>query len=450
VTRRALEQREITRIAGTNGDALRSIENMPGVARPPFIAGGLIIRGSAPADTDIFVDGTAIPIAYHFGGLSSVIPSELLTRIDFYPGNFGPEYSRALGGWTLATTLATIASSIIYGLRRDVKAAREFGQYQLLEKIGEGGMGAVYRARHRMLRRDTALKLLPPTRSSAAAIARFEREVRLTAQLRHPNTVTIFDYGRTPDGVFYYTMELLEGATLEEIVRSTEPMPAGRVAWILRQVAGALAEAHDLGLVHRDVKPSNIMLGMRGGQPDVAKVLDFGLAREQLDEAAHAPTDLLGTPQYMSPEAIALPSRVSPASDLYSLGAVAYYLLAGAPPFEAKTIVEMCTQHMYSEPAPLSARGTVPPEIEVVVLAMLAKEPAVRPASATALLEWLERLPPFPWSEADARSWWREHGARIRPRIHEVPRAPEQTLDVDLARRLVAEAETLMPVSVRN
>jgi eukaryotic-like serine/threonine-protein kinase len=343
---------------------------------------------------------------------------------------------------TLSVTLAGFISNVIYGLRRDVKEAREFGQYQLLEMIGAGGMGFVYRARHRMLRRDTALKLLPPTRSSAQAIARFEREVQLTARLSHPHTVTIFDYGRTPDGLFYYTMELLEGATLEDIVTATGPMPPARVVRVVRQIAGALAEAHELGLVHRDIKPSNIMLCARGGESDVAKVLDFGLVREQVTadvQRNHKPGPglLLGTPHYLSPEAIAQPAQVGPASDLYSLGAVAYYMLAGAPPFEAGTVVELCAHHLWSEPPPLPGSAAVPAPLEALIRSALAKEPAARPRGAQALAERLDALSLSGWSAREARAWWSENGARVSERRAAVSRSPDTTrraIEVDLDR----------------
>lgn len=179
--------------------------------------------------------------------------------------------------WTVCVVLCWGASKVIYGLRKNVRDAKRLGQYELLEKIGEGGMGAVYRARHAMLRRPTAVKLLPLEKAGEKSIKRFEREVQETARLTHPNTIRIFDYGRTPDGVFYYVMELLEGATLEDIVAVDGPQPAARVAYVLEQACRALGEAHDAGLVHRDIKPSNIMVVERGGEHDVAKVLDFGV-----------------------------------------------------------------------------------------------------------------------------------------------------------------------------
>ena len=349
--------------------------------------------------------------------------------------------------WLLTTTLASVTSGVIYGLRRDVKRARAFGQYHLVEKIGEGGMGIVYRAQHQMLRRDTALKILPPARHAAGAIARFEREVQLTAQLSHPNTVTIFDYGRTPDGLFYYTMELLEGATLEDIVAEVGPLPPARVLRILVQVSGALAEAHALGMVHRDVKPSNIMLCERGGEVDVAKVLDFGLVRESAaGRGAPAVTgarEVLGTPLYMSPEAITTPDAVGGASDLYSLGAVAMLLLTGKPLFHARSLVEICSHHVHTAPVPPSDTVEVPAALEALVMACLAKSPEGRPAGAQALHDALAALVVPGWSQAEARTWWETHRSSLkegaRARLTTSGGEVGATLDVDVARRVLGE-----------
>jgi serine/threonine-protein kinase len=264
-----------------------------------------------------------------------------------------------------------------------------------------------------MMRRPSALKLLRPDHTGEASLLRFEREVQLTARLTHPNTITIFDYGRTQDGVFYYAMELLDGATLERIVAVGGPQPPARVVRILTMACGALAEAHAIGLIHRDIKPANIMLCTQGGERDVVKLLDFGLVKElevDRDVELTGARTLTGTPQYMAPESILTPDAVDARTDLYALGAVAYYLLAGAPVFGGKSIVEVCSQHLHQAPEPLAARGvSVPAELEAVVQACLAKEPAHRPASAVELRRRLEACGIEPWDADSARTWWLEH-----------------------------------------
>jgi hypothetical protein len=311
--------------------------------------------------------------------------------------------------WLLAAVfVATAGSSVIYGLRREVRHARQLGQYTLEEKLGEGGMGVVYRARHAMLRRPTAVKLLKPERVGEAALRRFEREVQMTAGLSHPNTVSVFDYGRTPDGVFYYAMEYLDGLTLDEVVAGDGPQDPARVVHVLRQVLGALAEAHGIGLVHRDVKPGNVLLCDRGGVPDVAKVLDFGLVKElESDTGLSLEGALVGTPMYLAPEAIRSPAA-DPRADLYSVGAVGYFLLTGSHVFEGKSVIEICSQHLHAAPVPPSARlgRPLPEGIEAWVLACLAKDPAERPRSAAEAAAALERTSPRPWTPEEARAWW--------------------------------------------
>ncbi|HSD26098.1 MAG TPA: serine/threonine-protein kinase [Vicinamibacteria bacterium] len=325
-----------------------------------------------------------------------------------------------------AAVVATLTSRVIYGLREEVRQARRLGQYTLEEKVGEGGMGAVYRASHAMLRRPTAVKLLPPEKAGQAALQRFEREVQLTARLSHPNTVAVFDYGRTPDGIFYYAMEYLDGINLEELVREDGAQPPARVAHVLRQVASALVEAHGIGLVHRDVKPENILLCERGGVPDVAKVVDFGLVKDlERGGTALSRADLVqGTPLYLSPEAITAPDRVDARGDLYALGAVGYYVLTGQHVFSGATLVEVCSHHLHTRPEPPSIRlgRPVPPALEEILLACLEKDPERRPASALALRGALRKVPGVAeWSEEDARAWWDRWRSR-RPRPAEALR----------------------------
>ena len=242
----------------------------------------------------------------------------------------------------VSIAIATVGSRVIFGLRTEAARVRRLGQYTLERQIGAGGMGVVYRASHAMLRRPTAIKLLPPDRAGEASLLRFEREVQITAQLSHPNTVAIYDYGRTPDGVFYYAMEYLDGINLEDLVRRYGAQPAGRVLAILDQVCGALSEAHERGLVHRDIKPANIILTERGGEPDVAKIVDFGLVDSYTSDdprlTVSTPGVLTGTPLYLSPESLTSPEEGDPRRDLYALGAVGYFLVTGHPVFEAATI----------------------------------------------------------------------------------------------------------------
>jgi serine/threonine protein kinase len=294
--------------------------------------------------------------------------------------------------------------------RKAAVEARQLGQYRLEEKIGAGAMGVVYRGQHAMLRRPTAIKLLDVERVDEASIERFEREVQITCNLNNPHTVAIYDYGRTPEGVFYYAMEFLDGIDLQKLVESYGPQPEGRVASILRQMCASLFEAHSQGLVHRDIKPSNVMLNRRGGEPDVVKVLDFGLVKALHEGKQAASHDLSGTPLYMSPEAIQTPESVDARSDLYAVGAVGYFLLTGQTAFSARTLAELCQQHLAAAPdAPSQKLGRAVSEaLEHAILACLEKNRAKRPQTARDLAGMLERVT-APWTLDDAESWWSRH-----------------------------------------
>jgi serine/threonine protein kinase len=291
--------------------------------------------------------------------------------------------------------------------------AKRLGQYCLEEKLGAGGMGVVYKGHHAMLRRPTAIKMLNPDMVNDLSIARFEREVQTTCKLNNPSTIAIYDYGRTPEGVFYYAMEYLDGLNLQQLVELCGPQPEGRVIHILKGVCASLAEAHALGLVHRDIKPGNIMLNRRGGDFDVVKVLDFGLVKA-LDETKITVQSgtMAGTPLYMSPEAIQSPDCVDARSDIYSIGALGYFLLTGQPVFTAKTLLELCNDHVNTIPEPPSERlgKSVAPELEAVLLACLEKSRGKRPQTARELAALLDCAQSAgSWSVQDADSWWLDH-----------------------------------------
>jgi hypothetical protein len=335
---------------------------------------------------------------------------------------FQPLYVLRRAIWALFGLLLLSAVGIFVALvvvarqqRRMEKAEktiRQLGQYTLEEKIGSGGMGSVYRARHAFLRRPTAVKMLNADKVTEDSLARFEREVQLTSRLCHPNTIAVYDYGKTSDGTFYYAMEYLEGVNLEDLVKQWGALPEARVIPILRQICGSLAEAHAIGLIHRDIKPANIILTARAGLADFVKVLDFGLVKAaNTDEAAKLTQAnvTVGTPHYLSPEAVENPESISPLSDVYAIGAVAYYLVAGTQVFAGKTVMEICMKHVRAVPEPPSARlgRPVSPGLEALILRCLSKKPEDRPPGTRALAEELDRLEPNgSWTRADAEAWW--------------------------------------------
>ncbi len=326
--------------------------------------------------------------------------------------------------WSLFTLLGAAALAIFIGMlvlqRKNREAQqtalklRQLGQYTLDEKLGEGGMGVVYRGHHAMLHRPTAVKFLDVQKTNSATIARFEREVQLTARLTHPNTIAVYDYGRTPEGIFYYAMEYLEGIDLEHLVEKFGPLPEGRVIHILQQVCGSLAEAHSIGLIHRDVKPANIFLTSRGGVMDFVKLLDFGLVRAVDEKQAARLTSagsMTGTPLYLSPEAIQSPDSMDARSDLYAVGAVGYFLLTGTPLFDGRSVVEIVQHHLQTSPEPPSKRlqKSVSHDLEQVLLGCLKKDPAERPQTALELArQLLVCRSAVEWQQKHAAEWWEE------------------------------------------
>jgi len=319
--------------------------------------------------------------------------------------------------------------------RQAAVAAKKLGQYHLEEKLGSGGMGTVYKARHAMLRRPTAIKMLDPDKTTDDAVARFEREVQLTSQLTHPNTVAIYDYGRTPEGVFFYAMEYLDGLNLDQLVREEGPQPEGRVVRILTQICGSLAEAHAVGLIHRDIKPANILISRRGGVPDLVKLLDFGLVKA-VDTAKQASLTAVGTaagtPLYMSPESIERPDAVDARADLYAVGAVGYFLLTGTPVFEGQSVVEVCMKQVKEPPQRPSERlgRSVSEELEAVLLACLAKAPADRIQSSKELMRRLKAVFAGSWGDADADAWWDRRTGIKAPAAETASAVYERTLIV--------------------
>ena len=330
--------------------------------------------------------------------------------------------------------MATYGSVIIYGLRQKEQAAKQLGQYTLDRKIGEGGMGVVHLAHHVMLRRPTAIKQVLPARVGPDVLARFEREVQAMSQLTHPNTVAVYDYGRSHEGVFYYAMEYLGGGIdLDHLVRKHGPQPSGRVAQILAQVCGALNEAHSKGFYHRDIKPANIILCERGGLPDVAKVVDYGLVKELASETGTSTQVVLGTPSYLAPEAVTDPSSIGPPADLYSLACVGYFLLTGKKVFEGNTSVEVCIAHVTKPPTPPSqvAQQSIAAELEAILMKCLAKQPTDRYATALDMRAALLAVPTADWTVVAARQWWSKFRT-VEQQVSGAAEGATLTMPVDL------------------
>jgi serine/threonine-protein kinase len=323
---------------------------------------------------------------------------------------------------SISVVVAVYGSRLIYGLNRDVAEARELGSYRLEERLGIGGMGEVWRARHRLLARPAAIKLVRLDASldnrapaTGRLMQRFEREAQVTASLTSPHTVGLFDFGLNDEGTFYYVMELLDGLDLETLVDKYGPVPAERAVHILTQACKSLAEAHDSGLVHRDIKPANLMVCRYGHEFDFVKVLDFGLVKQEEAESESdmeltAEGTMAGTPAYMYPEVVSGENAVDHRSDIYSMGCVAYWLLTGKQVFAAKTPVAMLMEHATAEPVPPSSmcEMEIPEDLDNVILACLKKDPADRPQAAEELANRLRKIK-FEqcWDQERARVWWK-------------------------------------------
>ncbi len=328
----------------------------------------------------------------------------------------------------IAASLAVIPAHIITSLGREVSAARELGSYRVGELVASGGMGEVYRATHRLLARPAAIKLVRPDVLGARSpdegrvlVKRFQREAAAAAALRSPHTIELYDFGVGEDGTFYLVMELLDGLTLDQLVERFGPVPPERAVHLLRQACESLAEAHDRGLVHRDVKPSNLYTCRLARAVDFVKVLDFGLVKSITERGQErtkltSPESLAGTPAFMAPELVLDQAAVDRRVDIYALGCVAYWLLSGRLVFEADNALAMLHKHLEQQPLPPSSASEVaiPPGLDAVVLACLAKRPEDRPADMDDLARRLAEVPiAEPWTAERAAQWWTAHQPAI-------------------------------------
>jgi serine/threonine-protein kinase len=331
-----------------------------------------------------------------------------------------------LGLLLLSAALILGSTVAIQFLRRRVEQVRQLGQYTLERRIGAGGMGEVYLARHAMLKRLTAVKFIRAGRVSEASLAHFEREVQSSARLTHPNTIEIYDYGRAEEGIFYYVMEYLPGLTLAHLMELEGAIPPARAIYILRQLCASLAEAHARGFVHRDVKPLNVILTERGGRFDFVKVLDFGLVREISVAEADDPGsvhEVAGTPPYIAPERLKDPACMDTRSDLFSVGVIAFNLVTGKQPFEGDTTSEIAW-HCTHTPAPRPSEVTeqaLPPALDQLICECLAIDPGQRPSSADAIIVRLDEIQvDGRWDQHAAVSWWAANARRLGTAGHEV------------------------------
>jgi serine/threonine-protein kinase len=323
-------------------------------------------------------------------------------------------------GTTLLAGVSVLVSRNLYSLQRTAHRAKRLGNYLIERRLGKGGMGEVFVARHSMICRPTAVKVLTTGNGDQpVALARFEREVQLSASLTHPNTITIFDFGRTAENTFYYAMEYLAGLDLQRLVERHGQLPADRAIYLLKQALGSLAEAHERGIVHRDIKPSNLFVTHRGGLYDFVKVLDFGLAREitQVEGSELTKTGMLfGTPRYIAPESVYGSTAVDARSDLYNVGGVAYWMLTGKPLFAGSSSLDLIIDHVNTIPAPPRELSElpIPDELDRIVMQCLEKDPNDRFQSVLELCAALEAVPlDSEWDQPRAREWWELHAPEL-------------------------------------
>jgi hypothetical protein len=350
-------------------------------------------------------------------GMATIAPSMRPHPLEFFFWFIFP--------YLLVILMAFVGARVVYGLGTEVTRARELGSYQLVERLGQGGMGEVWRAEHRLLARPAAIKLIRPSLAgqpqnggSTDAVRRFEREAQVIASLRSPHTVNLFDFGVAGDGSFYYVMELLEGLDVDRLVRRSGPLAPERVVHILRQICHSLSEAESRGLVHRDIKPANIFLCRYGEDYDFVKVLDFGIVKSARDGAGDTALALTvanviqGTPAFIAPEQALGAGDIDHRADIYATGCVAYWMLTGQQVFEGETAIALVVHHAQTPPIPPSQRSEmpIPAVLDELVLACLAKLPAERPQSARELLRRLDAIDfGRTWTDDRARAWWAEH-----------------------------------------
>jgi serine/threonine-protein kinase len=360
----------------------------------------LIASASAPL--------VVIRASLHAAGLDDLMPLPMFLVHHVLP-------------YAISVVMAYVGARVVYKLGTDVSRAHELGSYRLIERLGRGGMGEVWRASHQLLARPAAIKFIRPEAAGVNAadaqtmLRRFELEARSTASLTSAHTVDLYDFGVTDDGTFYYVMELLDGMDCEDLVRRFGAVPPARVVHLLAQMCESLDEAHTKGLIHRDVKPANIYVCRSGNRFDFVKVLDFGLVThlrspETKDARLTLPDQAIGTPQFMPPE-VALGKGIDGRTDLYALGCVAYWLATGRPVFSGESLYDVVSKHLHAAPDPPSRHALhgMPSELEALILACLEKEPDRRPGTVRELARRLREVPlPEPWGDEQAEAWWKE------------------------------------------